>query len=207
MEQKRFLNGCHLKLIACGAMLVDHACKSVVPRTTATEILTGTIGRIAFPIFAYLLLEGFLHTRSRKKYALNLLIIALISEIPFNLVLHGRIIYLASRNTCFTLLLGLLFLILLEKCEQANKPLLMIVVTAGFAAAFWFANVDYGLAACFVFLVCYLSRYQAPWFTGLLIGTVLLAAYQEPGVYLCLIPLFFYSRTRGRVPQNDPVFT
>ena len=200
MNQAKPLNGIHLKIIACAAMCIDHACRALIPGTSVSVILTGTVGRIAFPIFAYLLLEGFLHTRSRKKYALNLLIIALISEIPFDLALHHKWIYWGRQNTCFTLLLGLLFFICLEKFEKENKSLLIIITTVGFAAAFWFAKVDYGIAACVVFLLIYILRYQTPWFAALIASSVLLVGFRTPGAYLCVIPLYLYNRKRGSVP-------
>lgn len=180
-------------------MLTDHAGRVLFRGLPAADILSATVGRIAFPIFAYLLLEGFLHTKSRKRYALNLLVIALISEVFYDLALYGSRFYLKSQNTCFTLLLGLLMFICLEKCEKAGKPVLMLPVGALFACAFWFCRVDYGLCACIVFLVLYLCRYQAPWFAGLLASCVLLAGYYTFGAFLCVIPLFFYSRKRGRI--------
>ena len=195
------LTGLHLKLIACAAMLTDHACKVLIHGTFAAKYLSGSVGRIAFPLFAYLLLEGFLHTKNRMKYARNLLVIAVISEAFFDYALHGKWFYLQAQNTCFTLLLGLLLFIVLEKCETAGKPLLMLPAAALFACAFYFGRVDYGLAACGVFLVLYLCRYQAPWFAALLTATVLLAAYRTFGAYLAVIPLFFYGRERGRIPS------
>ena len=97
------LNGIHLKLIACAAMFIDHACKALFRGNPTANILSGTVGRIAFPIFAYLVLEGFLHTRSRKKYAFNLLIAALVSEIFFDRVLHGTWFYPMHQNIIGTL--------------------------------------------------------------------------------------------------------
>ena len=200
MNPPKPLTGLHLKLIACAAMLTDHACKVLFGGMFAAKSLTGTIGRVAFPLFAFLVMEGFLHTRDRRKYALNLLLIACISEPFFDLALHSHWFWPGKQNTCFTLLLGLLLLIVLEKCETAGKYVRMLPIAAGFAFAFWFAKVDYGLAAFCIFLILYFCRYQAPWFTGLLIATVLCVGHKTPGAYLCILPLFFYGRTRGPVP-------
>jgi len=199
MSHNTPLSGIHLKFIACAAMCTDHACKVLAGGTAYGHVLSDTVGRIAFPIFAYLLLEGFLHTRDRRKYALNLLVIAVISEPLFDLALHGSWFCPGRQNTCFTLLLGLLLLICLEKCEMSGKLMMILPVAAVFAAAFWFLKVDYDLAAFGIFLILYFCKYQAPWFAGLLISTVLVIGFQTPGAYLCILPLYFYNRQRGRI--------
>ena len=181
-------------------MFIDHACKALFRGNPTANILSGTVGRIAFPIFAYLVLEGFLHTRSRKKYAFNLLIAALVSEIFFDRVLHGTWFYPMHQNTCFTLLLGLLFLVVLEKFGQDRKFLLMIAAVAGFGVLFRLTRVDYSLSAFIIFFALYLLKYQLPAFSALIMSTVILLVSKTAGVYLCLIPFFFYNRKRGHMP-------
>ena len=97
-ERFRVLSGSVLKLIAIILMLIDHVGVMILyncPATTATLFSFGgidyswyrifrDIGRAAFPIFCFLLVEGFLHTHDRKKYGLNLFVFACISEIPWN---------------------------------------------------------------------------------------------------------------------------
>ena len=100
-EKFRILSGSVLKLIAIILMLIDHTGVMILynyPATTATLFSFGgvdyswyrifrDVGRAAFPIFCFLLVEGFLHTHDRKKYGLNLLLFACISEIPWNFML------------------------------------------------------------------------------------------------------------------------
>lgn len=90
-----------LRIIACAAMLLDHI--GYITSDTFLRI----IGRIAFPIFVYLIYNGFTHTSSRFRYALRLAIFALISQIPFSLFVYGTPRFF-PWNVMVTLLLGLL---------------------------------------------------------------------------------------------------
>ena len=102
-----------LKLIAFLTMLIDHATACLVDvarignvSNTLYFTLRG-IGRIAFPIFCFLIVEGAVHTKSKWRYALRILIFAFISEIPFDVALFGSFIKLSAQNVDFTLLIGL----------------------------------------------------------------------------------------------------
>ena len=90
-----------LRIIACVAMLLDH-----IGYMTGNTVLR-IIGRIAFPIFVYLIYNGFRHTSSRFRYALRLAVFALISQVPFTLFSHGTVDF-THGNAMFTLLAGLL---------------------------------------------------------------------------------------------------
>lgn len=67
----------------------------------------GYLGRIAFPLFAFLLVEGFVHTGNRKKYAVRMLVFALISEVPFNLMMEHRLFGPFHQNVLWTFLIGI----------------------------------------------------------------------------------------------------
>ncbi|MBP3913178.1 MAG: hypothetical protein J6D14_02080, partial [Lachnospiraceae bacterium] len=125
VSKGRGLSGAVLKMIAVITMTIDHVGKGIVQQKILKnpEIVSGLlsrddlrrlydlmrdIGRIAFPIYCFLLVEGFLHTRSRAKYCIRLFLFALISEIPFNLGLYGTLWYKAHNNVFFELGAGLL---------------------------------------------------------------------------------------------------
>jgi hypothetical protein len=105
-----FLSGYVLKLIAIVCMLIDHI--GAVFNTSVFSLDTywvlRYIGRVAFPVFCFLIVEGAVHTHNRKAYLLRLGFFALLSEIPFNLAFNDKLIYANSTNVYFTLFLGLL---------------------------------------------------------------------------------------------------
>ncbi|MCQ2467832.1 MAG: conjugal transfer protein TraX [Clostridia bacterium] len=102
-----------LHIIAMLFMLSDHMWSTLLP----TQVWMTCIGRIAFPIFAFMLVEGYFHTRSFKKYLLRMLIFALISEIPFNLMMGG-VINPFDQNVMWTFLLALLGMKLMELIKR-----------------------------------------------------------------------------------------
>lgn len=126
-EGKKGITGSTLKWIAIITMLTDHIGATVLTKQILYNYaaaglgggieqdglyyvmyLTRQIGRIAFPIFCFLLVEGFQRTRNIKKYILRMFLFALLSEIPFDLAFTGKIFYAEYQNVMFTMLLGLL---------------------------------------------------------------------------------------------------
>lgn len=97
------LSSAGLHILAMAFMLLDHLWATVVP---GNDWMT-CLGRLAFPIFAFLIVEGYFHTSNLKNYAFRLLIGALISEIPFNLMLTGRMFYPFHQNVLWTFLISL----------------------------------------------------------------------------------------------------
>ena len=92
-----------LHILAMIFMLCDHLWGTIVP---GNDWLT-CIGRISFPIFAFMIVEGYFHTKSVKKYVLRLLIFALISEIPFNLMMGSGIFYPIHQNVLWSFLIAI----------------------------------------------------------------------------------------------------
>lgn len=133
-KKYKILSGSMLKLIAVLAMLTDHVAAFVLayykPALTpfisigSHELslyrLMRIAGRIAFPIFCFLLVEGFLHTSDRRRYGRNLLIFAFISEVPWNLLHSGSLFY-SGQNVFFTLFIGYLGLCVIEKYGACRK--------------------------------------------------------------------------------------
>lgn len=167
-ERFRVLNGSALKLLAMAAMLVDHSAICFRPllgsylftlfdiRFTPYVLLRG-FGRIAFPIFCFLLAEGFRHTRSKQRYALNLFLFALLSEIPYDLFNCGALPY-ERQNVFFTLLLGGLGIWCLSKFR--DMPLGSSLLLIGLAVVAVKLNADYGWKGFLLILLLYLLAEQ-----------------------------------------------
>ena len=152
-----------LHIIAMLLMLCDHLWATVLPQY---DWLTW-VGRIAYPIFAFLLVEGYFHTHNLKKYMGRLLFWAILSELPFNLMYGGGTFYPFHQNVLWTFLLGLFCIFVVEKTRQKEKPLLTIIVflftaVAGYVLGF-LTMVDYFGFGIWMILVFYLFRGRKWW--------------------------------------------
>ena len=124
-----------LKLIACITMLLDHIGAALIP-----SLGLRIIGRIAFPIYCFLLAEGAHYTKSMPKYALRLALVMVLAELPFDYGLFGGIT-LAYQSVMVTLLLGLGALAVMKKVEN---PMMKLVTAIPFAALAELLRTDYG---------------------------------------------------------------
>lgn len=211
------LSSAALHIIAMTCMLFDHAWATVV---TGNEWMT-CVGRIAFPIFAFLLVEGFYHTHDLKKYLRRLLIFALISEIPFNLVAGGSFFYPFHQNVLWTFLISLLCISLVDRLRQRCSliPFLLIsfvILFVGFALGF-LTFVDYygygvlTVAAFYFFRGrkwwCYLGQAAALFWINwealggqmypVTLGSLSFHIPQQGFALLALIPIWLYHGRQG----------
>lgn len=174
------LTGSTLKWIAIVTMLIDHTGAAVLEKmlisgkygevTAAnplyqTDMVLRGIGRLAFPIFCFLLVEGFLHTKNVWKYAGRLALFALVSEIPFDLAFQGEWLFMGYQNIFFTLLIGLLVMIAFQTAEEkiAAKPLRILCEAVVLLAGYVLADVmhtDYGGLGVVCIMLLYIFRYN-----------------------------------------------
>lgn len=188
-----------LKIIALTTMVIDH-----YGAIFQNDILIyRIIGRIAFPIYCFLLVEGYNHTSDVKKYAKRLIIFALVSEIPFDLAFYNKIGF-EHQNIFFTLFLGLAVIYLLEMKEgkyNFNKTAVIIV-------ACLLANillVDYNVMGIVYILLFYITRSFNKSKKFMTIGLGMFAVnFMSPWVQqfslIALIPIYFYNGELG--PKN-----
>lgn len=160
-ERKRpDLSAAALHILAMALMLADHLHNTLLP----DQAWLGWIGRLAFPIFAFLLVEGYHHTRNFRRYCLRLLLAALLSEIPFDLMAYSTAFYPFHQNVLWTFLVSLLMLRALHWAQDTGKQ--WIRITAGVGAIL----------------------------AGYLLGYLLMCDYYGPGVMTVLVFDLFRGR-------------
>lgn len=164
------LTSAGLHLLAMALMLCDHLWGTIIP---GNDWLT-CLGRIAFPIFAFMIVEGYFHTKNLKKYILRLLLWAVISEIPFNLAMGSSWFYPIHQNVLWTFLIAIFLIHWNEKARASNrlwKRLLVGAVTVVLGTVLGLLTfVDYHHAGVLTVLVFYFCRGRKWWhFLGQLI--------------------------------------
>ena len=208
--KKPSLSGSTLKMIALLTMLIDHVGAVVVQRTMSMpgfdhdfwNSLYGplrSIGRLAFPIFCFLLVEGFIHTSNSKKYVSRMLIFAIISEIPFNLAVTGDLFNTEYQNVFWELALGIVALMCLKKIEEKNfnyimQVILRLVVIGGFTFGAELLKLDYGMYGIISIVALYVFRQNK--LPQLLVGAV--SFCWERVAPLAFLIIAFYNGKRGR---------
>lgn len=218
------ITGSTLKIIAIAIMFVDHIGSVILERVLAQRgmfdvvdaqgasaflnanggwyqafIICKTIGRIAFPIFCFLLIEGFVHTRNQKRYMSRMALFAVISEIPFDLAFYGVPFYWGHQNVFFTLLLGILAIAGIRLVERKTEWNIVWRVLIG---ALWtgcsmgcaiLLHVDYEIAGIITIVFMYFLRRRKT--LSALFGCVPL---KEIAAFGSLIPISLYNGKRGR---------
>lgn len=218
MDKYRCLSGNVLKWIGIFTMFIDHFGAVLVNKlimVTLNPIWLKLywpcryIGRIAFPIFCFTLVEGFVHTKNRGRYLGRMCLFALISEVPFDLAIRGKWFSMDVTNVMATFALGLL---LLWSIQQLLEPVrgkgvnrssvlraLLAIVDIG--AAMWlaeFLNMDYGAVGILSIVLFYLNREKRILAAIFGCGAMLLLGRVELTGLLAILPILLYNGTRGR---------
>ena len=134
MDQKYGLTQEGLKILACVTMLIDHVGVVFFPGIMGWRI----VGRLAFPIYCFLMAEGMARTRNVKKYGIRLAIGALLAEIPFDLLFYHQLT-LAHQSVMVTLLIGYGMVVLMKQYPRFQLATLFLC-----AMAAGFLHTDYG---------------------------------------------------------------
>lgn len=158
INKTKILNSFTLRVIAMVTMLLDHMYITIFPNSNWMNY----VGRISFPIFAFLLVEGFFHTSNLKRYLTRLAIFAVISEIPFNLMMNRTFIYPYHQNVLFTFIIGLATMYIIEKSKSFdNKVASVTLVIFTCIFSFIFATITladyfgYGILIILTFYFAY----------------------------------------------------
>ena len=176
------LSSSTLKIIALVTMLIDHVAAAILVRfflagqyrqyMPVYDVMR-SIGRIAFPIYCYMLVEGLKYTRNQWKYLARLGVFALVSEIPFDLAFQSRILETGYQNVYFTLFFGLLAMIMVQELgnripvwfekkgpliSNALLSLMIISITISGMGLAWLFRTDYGWMGIVCILIFYYNR-------------------------------------------------
>ncbi len=147
-----------LKVIALTTMLIDHIGAIFFPQYVWLRL----IGRISFPIYAFLLSEGFIHTHSRTKYAARLFVFGIISEVPHDLAFYQKIIDFSNLNIMFELYLGVLALsaveIIMDKKYKVYARSLAALMLAVILFVSSYFNTSYGIYGIVLIISCYIFK-------------------------------------------------
>lgn len=174
-KRLQVFNGAQLKYMAFLSMLLDHVNNSMItPYLDGKGLLLhvsnllSILGRVAFPLFMFFLVEGFFKTRSRKKYLINLLIFGILSEVPFDLFTSRELFNENWNNIMFTLALSLITIWIVDEMKgrlaKKSKALwygASVLVVAVMCAVAMFFSLDYDYHAIIVAYLFYLF-YEKP---------------------------------------------
>lgn len=128
MNMKKYeISSAVLHVLGMLFMLLDHTWAVVLPN----QVWMTWVGRLAFPIFAFLTAEGFFHTHDCKRYLLRMLLFAAAAEIPFDRMYSGLNFYPYHQNVLWTLLIALICMYYLEKIRKSGKLWTKILFSAG----------------------------------------------------------------------------
>ncbi len=217
---KAGLTGNTLKFIAIVTMLIDHIGAALIEAGVLSSnnidkmmAILGTergmkwyladmvlrfIGRLAFPIFCFLLVEGFTHTRNEVKYAGNLFLFAFISEVPFDLAFFDRLFFPGAQNVYFTLFLGVAMMCFLKRYD--GNPALQGIAVAAACGLAYLLKSDYSYMGILMIASIYLLRNRRT--TQLVLAGILAAAESLTlfgAAALALVPIARYNGERGKL--------
>ncbi len=152
------LSSAALHVMAMAFMLVDHMWATVLAYPWMS-----CVGRLAFPIFAFMIVEGFKHTSDLKKYMKRMLIFALIAEIPYDLMYAGQILYPVHQNVMWTFLLALAGMKIMENARKTKKLWQSILICSsvcllGFILGYVLFVDFYGCGIVTVFIYYFFDR-------------------------------------------------
>jgi hypothetical protein len=147
-----------------------------------------TIGRISYPVFAFLVVEGYLHTHDFGRYAKRLLYFAIVSEIPWQLINHD-----GSHNVLFTLLAGLFVMYMIDRWHTTNINILLFAIVTGVLLIYF--HTDYDCRGLLLILVFYLFKKDPLLQT--IFGIIVMSFYGFTGTLLAFLVINAYNGRRG----------
>lgn len=205
VQKRQGLSGTTLKLMACITMLIDHIGASCLEAGLLVPLIaSGTfstdpaaasllqmdrvlryIGRLAFPIFCFLLVEGFLHTHDVKRYVERLFLFGLLSEVPFDMAFFRTPFHWGNQNVYWTLALGVLAMALMQKFQDAEGNIAWKgrLAALGCVVLAQLLQTDYGAIGVALIVALYLTRNNRKY--QCIIGAVMMPVRADRPAGLC----------------------
>lgn len=210
----RGLTGFIIKIIATLVMLLDHVTAATfnmwipflyrnnfsLEEMEFLRVSLRSIGRLSFPLFCFLLVEGFVHTKDVKKYLINMLIFGIISEVPFDMAIFNTKIYWGHQNVYFTLFLGLVALVGIK--SVGNNLILKLGVAYIVAIFASLLQTDYGFYGVILIVILYIYRENKKK-KYILASLVLILSYGED----ILLTMLKYPRMINSIIESVPWVT
>ncbi len=190
-----------LKIMAVAAMLLDHVGSLLIdPKAHALlYVICRCIGRLSFPLFAFLLVQGFHHTRNVRLYALRLFAFAVISEPLYDYAFYSMFFTLAYQNIMWTLLLGLLVISAIKMNGDSTIATIGFTFLGCLVAVFF--NPDYSLYGVLMIVFFYFDAYDR---IGRIVSIIILNAFMGGIQFLGSFALFFtemYKEEKRKLPK------
>lgn len=201
LSQLQILNSYHLKILALVTMIIDHIGAIFYPDLIFLRI----IGRVAFVLYAFMLVEGVYHTNNIHKYIKKIFIWALLSEVPFDIAFYGKPFYFGHQNIYFTLLISILGIYFLQRIKYFFYSIIVVMVVIGVS---YFLNFDYSWYGTTMIMAFYLLRKMCT-FKFIFIETIsTIATFNILGVqifaFLGFIPILIYNGQQGK--KNGSIY-
>lgn len=198
-----------LKIIAIISMFIDHIGYVIFGKFSYFNY----IGRLAFPIFAFQISEGYIYTKNLKKYLLRLLLFAIISQVPF-MLFHNLISTGFSLNIFFTLLLGLSCIFIYDKLKYKHLGILISILIGLLAQ---YLHCDYGFYGVAIILIFYIFKNNTIFANLSFILATLIkyiipyisSGFYTPYLYLfigTIMPVIFILLYNGKKGKNTKYF-
>lgn len=232
-EKKTGLTGNMLKIIALISMAIDHVGATILEPaynikfsniikhpftsdlTAFLDLILRSIGRLSFPIFCFLLVEGYFHTKNLKVYLIRLTSFALISEIPFDMAFKCKVFDLKHQNVFFTLVLGLVAIALWDfivkrpypdplesfRTSSPKTKILSFGTVSLIALIAQLAQTNYGAVGVFLIFSFYLFRADKGLKYIICVAILLCASTAEIMGIPALLLMDKYNGKRGRKIQ------
>jgi hypothetical protein len=189
-----------IKILAVAIMVIDHIGIAFYPDVYILRI----IGRMAFPLFVFFVVQGYFYTSNFNKYAIRLLVLALVSEIPFDNFTYGDIFNMEGQNVCFSLFLVLYFV---RTFDNIKKVLPRIIIVLVFCLLGFLLKVDYLWLGILYALVFYFRiKYNLAFLFQMMMLTIFSFTFVhllivQPFAPLVLLPMALYQPKKVDKPN------